>query len=171
MCIIIDESGTVVFEDKAPPDPGALARLIRKRAPAVARVGFERDAMASWLWYELKQLDPSVVCVDARHAQGLRDNVTTARIVMAVATSIASACIAGAISAMIGGTTVRAQEVSASLSPAALKRNLARISFSRTHVLSESQEFVQKRGRRSREEHRRMQHSHVVQGTVFETEF
>src|ERR1700693_5313123 len=121
MCIIIDESGTVVFEDKAPPDPGALVRLIRKRAPAVARVGFERDAMASWLWSKLKQLDPSVVCVDARHAQGLRDNVTTARIGMAVATSIASACIAGAISAMIGGTTERAQEVSASLSPAALK--------------------------------------------------
>src|SRR5207245_4230728 len=40
---------------------------------------------------------------------------------------------------------------------------LARISFSRSRVLSESQEFVQKRGRRSREEHRRMYHSDVMQ--------
>jgi hypothetical protein len=48
---------------------------------------------------------------------------------------------------------------------------LARISFSRMHVLSESQEFVQKRGRGSREKHRRMYHSHVMQGAVFEAEF
>src|SRR4029077_18775496 len=48
---------------------------------------------------------------------------------------------------------------------------LARISFSRMHVLTESQEFVQKRGRRSREEHRRMYHSYVMQGAVFEAEF
>jgi hypothetical protein len=48
---------------------------------------------------------------------------------------------------------------------------LARISFSGSRVLSESQEFVQKRGRRSREEHRRMYHSDVMQGAVFEAEF
>ena len=48
---------------------------------------------------------------------------------------------------------------------------LARISFSRSRVLSESQEFVQKRGRRSREEHRRMYRSDVMQGAVFEAEF
>jgi cytochrome c peroxidase len=41
--------------------------------------------------------------------------------VMAVAAPIASGCIAGAITAMIGAATARAQEVSATLSPAALK--------------------------------------------------
>jgi cytochrome c peroxidase len=41
--------------------------------------------------------------------------------VTAVATLIASACIAGAITAMIGAATARALEVNAALSPAALK--------------------------------------------------
>jgi transposase len=74
MCIIVDESGTVVFEGKAPSDPGAFAQRTRKRAPAVARIGFERSAMARWLWHELKQHDLPVVCVDARDP---RDCATT----------------------------------------------------------------------------------------------
>jgi transposase len=65
---VIDESGTIVFEAKAPSEPGALARLICKRAPTVERIGFETGAMASWLWHELKRIDVPVVCVDARHA-------------------------------------------------------------------------------------------------------
>src|SRR5258708_39168580 len=48
---------------------------------------------------------------------------------------------------------------------------LPRISFSRSRVLSESHGFVEKRGRRSREEHRRMYHSDMMQGAVFEEEF
>ena len=30
---VVDENGTVLFEGKAASDPGALARVIRKRAP------------------------------------------------------------------------------------------------------------------------------------------
>src|SRR5258708_33257094 len=52
----------------APSEPGALARVIRKRAPAAERIGFETGAMASWLWHELKRIDLPVVCIDARHA-------------------------------------------------------------------------------------------------------
>jgi len=55
-------------EGGAPSDPGALARVIGKRAPAAARIGFETGAMASWLWHELKRVGLPVVCVDARHA-------------------------------------------------------------------------------------------------------
>jgi transposase len=65
---VIDESGATVYEGKAPSDPGALARVIRKRAPTVERIGFETGAMSSWLWHELKRIDLPVVCVDARHA-------------------------------------------------------------------------------------------------------
>jgi len=65
---IINESGQIVFEGKAPSDPGALARLLRKRAPAAERIGFESGAMASWLWHELKRVNLPVVCIDARHA-------------------------------------------------------------------------------------------------------
>jgi transposase len=46
---VIDQNGKVVFEGKAASDPGVLARVIAKRAPAAVRVGFETGAMASWL--------------------------------------------------------------------------------------------------------------------------
>src|SRR5580698_4351658 len=39
MCVV-DENGTVLFEGKAASDPGALVRVIRKRAPTAERIGF-----------------------------------------------------------------------------------------------------------------------------------
>ncbi len=36
---VVDQDGTVLFEGKAPSDPGALAQVIRKRAPAAERIG------------------------------------------------------------------------------------------------------------------------------------
>lgn len=65
---VVDEHGKVLFEGKAVSDPGALARVIQRRAPAAERIGFETGAMASWLWHELKRIGLPVVCVDARHA-------------------------------------------------------------------------------------------------------
>jgi transposase len=65
---VVDQDGKIVFEGKAPSDPGALAKAIHKRAPAAERVGFETGAMASWLWHELKRIGLPVVCIDARHA-------------------------------------------------------------------------------------------------------
>jgi len=65
---VVDEQGKIVFEGKAPSDPGSLARLLHKRAPAAKRIGFETGAMASWLWHELKRIGLPVVCIDARHA-------------------------------------------------------------------------------------------------------
>jgi transposase len=44
---VVDQNGRVVFEGKAPSDPGALAGLISKRAPSAERIGFETGAMAS----------------------------------------------------------------------------------------------------------------------------
>src|SRR5260221_8145508 len=65
---ILDEQGKIIFEGKAPSDPGSLARLLHKRAPNAERIGFETGAMASWLWHELKRVELPVVCIDARHA-------------------------------------------------------------------------------------------------------
>ena len=65
---VVDQDGKVLFAGKVPSDPGALARVIGKRAPAAERIGFETGAMASWLWHELKRVGLPVVCVDARHA-------------------------------------------------------------------------------------------------------
>jgi len=65
---VIDEQGRLVFEGKAKSTPGALMELIRRRAPSAERIGFETDAMASWLWHELRRVGLPVVCIDARHA-------------------------------------------------------------------------------------------------------
>jgi transposase len=65
---VVNETGQIVFEGKAESDPGALAELLRKRAPHAERIGFETGAMASWLWHELRRVDLPVVCIDARHA-------------------------------------------------------------------------------------------------------
>ena len=65
---VVDEAGKRVFEGKAKSEPGALAAVIRKRAPFAERIGFETGAMASWLWHELKRVGLPVVCIDARHA-------------------------------------------------------------------------------------------------------
>jgi transposase len=68
---VIDEAGKVIFEGKARSEPGALAELLRKRAPNAERIGFETGAMASWPWHELRRVDLPVVCVDARHAHSV----------------------------------------------------------------------------------------------------
>lgn len=65
---VIDEAGKIVFEGKARSEPGALAKVIAKRAPDAVRIGLETGAMSSWLWHELKRIDLPVVCIDARHA-------------------------------------------------------------------------------------------------------
>lgn len=38
---ILDEGGGCLFEGKVPSEPGATARLIRRRAPDAVRVGLE----------------------------------------------------------------------------------------------------------------------------------
>ena len=60
---VVNEVGQVLFEGKAKSDPGALAALLRKRAPHAERIGFETGAMASWLWHELRRVDLPVVCI------------------------------------------------------------------------------------------------------------
>ena len=66
---VVDETGKLIFEGKAKSDPGALAELLRKKAPLAERIGFETGAMSSWLWHELKRIELPVVCIDARHAK------------------------------------------------------------------------------------------------------
>ena len=65
---VVDQDSKILSEGKVLSDPGALARVISKRAPMAERIGFETGVMASWLWHELKRVGLPVVCVDARHA-------------------------------------------------------------------------------------------------------
>jgi transposase len=70
VCILRDD-GSVVFEGKVATDPAVLARLLRKRAPDLIRVGLESGPTSAWLTHALAAEGLPVVCLDARHAQAV----------------------------------------------------------------------------------------------------
>src|SRR5437763_10835407 len=47
---VLDQDGKVLFEGKAPSDPGALARGLVMWSPAAERIGFLTAALASQRW-------------------------------------------------------------------------------------------------------------------------
>lgn len=65
---VLDANGAVLFEGRAPSDPGSLAQLIRAKAPRAMRIGLETGATAVWLAHALRAAGLPVVCMDARHA-------------------------------------------------------------------------------------------------------
>lgn len=44
---VVDEIGRPTYQGRVASDPGALAELLRKKAPHAERVGFETGAMSS----------------------------------------------------------------------------------------------------------------------------
>lgn len=68
---ILDKDGTRIFEGKVASKPALIARLIRKRAPGVVRVGLESGPTSVWLTHTLTAEGLPVVCLDARHAQAV----------------------------------------------------------------------------------------------------
>jgi transposase len=68
---ILEQTGTRILEGKATSEPAAIARLIRKRAPDLVRVGLESGPTSVWLTHALKGEGLPVVCLDARHAQAV----------------------------------------------------------------------------------------------------
>jgi transposase len=70
ICILGDD-GSRLFEGKAATDPAILARLIRKRAPDLVRVGLESGATSAWLTHSLAAEGLPIVCLDARHAHAV----------------------------------------------------------------------------------------------------
>jgi transposase len=50
---ILDQTGSLVFEGKVVSEPKAIARLIRKHATNVARVGLESGPTSVWLSHAL----------------------------------------------------------------------------------------------------------------------
>jgi transposase len=68
---ILDQAGTRVFEGRVASEPAAIARVIRKRAPDLVRIGLESGPTSVWLTHALKAEGLPVVCLDARHAQAV----------------------------------------------------------------------------------------------------
>jgi transposase len=52
-----------------PFDTGAIAEVIRSKAPGVIRIGLESGPLCTWHWHALRAMGLPVVCLDARHAK------------------------------------------------------------------------------------------------------
>ena len=68
---VLNQTGTLVFEGKIASEPKAIARLIRKHATNVARVGLESGPTSVWLSHGLLAEGLPLVCLDARHANAV----------------------------------------------------------------------------------------------------
>ena len=70
ICVVSD-TGSIVREGVVDSDPEAIAALVTSKAPDAVRVGLKSGPTATWLWTELKRLDVTVICIDARHAKAV----------------------------------------------------------------------------------------------------
>jgi transposase len=67
---IVDASGAVRWCGKARSEPAAMAAVLRRHAPDLARAVLESGALSGWLCGGLVEAGLPAVCVDARAAHG-----------------------------------------------------------------------------------------------------
>jgi transposase len=65
---VVDEAGRVIFRGTCRTAPAAIAALLARWAPELARAVLETGALAAWLVHELRALAVPVVCICARQA-------------------------------------------------------------------------------------------------------
>jgi transposase len=68
---VVRQDGTPVAEGKVPTCPDAIADWLTKRTEGLDRVGMETGPLAVWLWNALVARGVPLVCLDARHANGV----------------------------------------------------------------------------------------------------
>lgn len=65
--------GRRVWRGKCPSDPGAIASVLRRRAPSAKRVVFETGPLSVWFFHALSAEGLPAICIDARHAKAALD--------------------------------------------------------------------------------------------------
>ena len=68
---MVDQDGAILAEDKVPTCPAAIADWLTERSVELERVGMETGPQAVWLWNALTARQVPIVCIDARHANGV----------------------------------------------------------------------------------------------------
>ena len=68
---VVDVDGKVIWRGVCATDPEALATVLRKRCPDVARVVLETGALSAFLYHGLIERNVPAICVCARHAKGV----------------------------------------------------------------------------------------------------
>ena len=65
---IVDESGGIVKELRAPSDPEALAKALKRLALPLERIGLEACSLTAWLHDGLRAAGWSAICIETRQA-------------------------------------------------------------------------------------------------------
>jgi len=68
---VVRQDGTHVAEAKVPTCPDAIADWLTDRTEGLERVGMETGPLAVWLWNALTERHVPIICMDARHANGV----------------------------------------------------------------------------------------------------
>lgn len=68
---VVGQDGALLAEAKVPTCPDAIADWLADRADGLERVGMETGPLAVWLWNALATRQVPIVCLDARHANGV----------------------------------------------------------------------------------------------------
>ena len=66
---IVDETGSVCREMKAPSHPEDLARVLQDPSWRLARIGLEAGPLSQWLFSGLADAGLPVVCIETRHTK------------------------------------------------------------------------------------------------------
>ena len=68
---VVGQDGSILAEAKVATCPDAIARWLAERSFCLERVGMETGPLAVWLWNGLTDREVPIVCIDARHANGV----------------------------------------------------------------------------------------------------
>ncbi len=68
---VVDRHGAIMAETKVPSCPDAIADWLAERTEDLERVGMETGPLAVWFWNALMERQVPIVCIDARHANGV----------------------------------------------------------------------------------------------------
>jgi transposase len=68
---VISQDGTVIAEAKVATCPDAITAYLERWSDELERVGMETGPLAVWLWNALTARQVPIVCLDARHANGV----------------------------------------------------------------------------------------------------
>jgi transposase len=68
---VVGQDGAILAEAKVATCPDAIAGWLAERSFDLERVGMETGPLAVWLWNGLTERKVPIVCIDARHANGV----------------------------------------------------------------------------------------------------
>jgi len=68
---IVDSDGKTKWQGKCKSTPEEIAETVKARGLDIERIGLETGPLSNWHWRELTNMDLPVVCMDARHVNGI----------------------------------------------------------------------------------------------------